>query len=195
MEIDEQIGRNLARLRGPMSQQDLARQMRELGWKWSQSTVWSIERGDRPLRLGEAVALARILGEISVSTLAWPEGAAVVKEQMHAVSQAWNDAVEALKRLDETQVDLAVVADQHSESLAAAFKDAVKDWLSRDGIDVFDEYQRSVEAEATAERIRSGVSETEARQLRERAGDQGEFWNALNSRREDRDDGKHPEAT
>lgn len=58
---DEQIGRNLASIRGDMSQKDLAEEMRKRGWKWSQATVWSIEKGERPLRLAEAAELAAVL--------------------------------------------------------------------------------------------------------------------------------------
>ncbi|NKY08980.1 helix-turn-helix domain-containing protein [Cellulomonas hominis] len=58
---DEQIGRNVAALRGQRSQQAIADAMRERGWKWSQATVWSVEKGDRPLRLAEAVELAEVL--------------------------------------------------------------------------------------------------------------------------------------
>lgn len=45
-----------------MSQQALADRMRERGWKWSQATVWAVEKGERPLRLAEAMDLAQILG-------------------------------------------------------------------------------------------------------------------------------------
>lgn len=34
----------------------------EYGHKWSQSTVWSVEKGTRPLRLVEAQSLAEIFG-------------------------------------------------------------------------------------------------------------------------------------
>jgi hypothetical protein len=36
--------------------------MRSLGWKWSQTTVWKVETGERALRLGEAVDLESVLG-------------------------------------------------------------------------------------------------------------------------------------
>lgn len=43
--------------------------MKDRGHKWSQSTVWSVERGDRPLRLTEAEDLAAILGvEVAMLT-------------------------------------------------------------------------------------------------------------------------------
>lgn len=62
MANDAQIGRNLASLRNEMSQKDLAEAMRSLGFKWSQATVWSVEKGERPLRLTEATALQEIFG-------------------------------------------------------------------------------------------------------------------------------------
>lgn len=62
---DQQIGKNLARQRGNMSQKDLADRIRALDperFKWAPATVWNVEEGKRPLRLGEAEALAEILG-------------------------------------------------------------------------------------------------------------------------------------
>ncbi|PPH43461.1 hypothetical protein C5D09_14825 [Rathayibacter sp. AY1C9] len=59
--IDEQIGRNVARLRGRLSQKDLAAALRTRGLKWSQATVWKVETGERPLRLTEAVEIAAVL--------------------------------------------------------------------------------------------------------------------------------------
>lgn len=59
---DEQIGQRLAILRGSESQSGLAVRMRDRGFKWSQATVWSIEKGERPLRFSEAVELSALLG-------------------------------------------------------------------------------------------------------------------------------------
>lgn len=59
---DAKIGENLTGLRGSTSQQDLANEMRRRGFKWSQATVWSVEKGERPLRLAEADALADFFG-------------------------------------------------------------------------------------------------------------------------------------
>lgn len=59
---DQLIGANLAKLRGDRSQQWLADAMREAGFDWAQATVWSIEKGKRPIRLAEGEAAARTLG-------------------------------------------------------------------------------------------------------------------------------------
>lgn len=58
---DEEIGRTLNRLRGNHSQNRVAQAMRDRGHKWSQATVWSVEKGERPLRLTEAEDLAAFL--------------------------------------------------------------------------------------------------------------------------------------
>ncbi|MBB1482510.1 hypothetical protein H5392_01385 [Tessaracoccus sp. MC1865] len=76
---NEMIGRTVAAWRGDMSQKALADEMRALGHKWSQSTVWSVESGSRPLKLVEAVDLARTLREdgagfFAVAWLADPTG-------------------------------------------------------------------------------------------------------------------------
>lgn len=61
-DLDVIIGANVVAHRGTMSQKVVAAQMKAKGWKWSQSTVWSVEAGERPLRLAEARDLAEILG-------------------------------------------------------------------------------------------------------------------------------------
>lgn len=58
---DKTIGKNVARLRGDRSQQLVADEMRSRGYDWSQATVWSVEKGRRPLRFAEAAQLADIL--------------------------------------------------------------------------------------------------------------------------------------
>lgn len=68
-EQDKKIGKTIQTLRGDMSQDALAQRMRERGFKWSQATVWSVENGDRPLRLTEAMALADIFGLSGIDEL------------------------------------------------------------------------------------------------------------------------------
>ncbi|WP_396646192.1 helix-turn-helix transcriptional regulator [Microbacterium sp.] len=58
---DQLIGQNIASMRGELSQQALADAMRAQGFDWAQATVWSVEKGKRPVRLAEAEAVARIL--------------------------------------------------------------------------------------------------------------------------------------
>lgn len=60
-ERDQRIGRNIAAMRGDLTQKELADRMASRGWKWSQSTVWSVESGKRPLRFAEAVDISYVL--------------------------------------------------------------------------------------------------------------------------------------
>lgn len=88
---DGEVGRSLALFRGDRSQKELGERMAERGWKWSQSTVWSVESGKRPLRYGEAVDLCGILG-ISLDQLS---GEPHSSEQVSAV------AMSTLMQIDE----------------------------------------------------------------------------------------------
>src|SRR4051812_1127815 len=78
---------NIVRFRADRSQQYVADAMRERDWKWSQATVWSVEKGERPLRLSEATDLAEVLGILLPVLLAQPEEARV-HESMHECRQA-----------------------------------------------------------------------------------------------------------
>lgn len=61
---DQLIGANVRRLRGGRSQDSVATSMALTGgWStWRRQTLIKIERGERPLRLAEAVTLSAIFG-------------------------------------------------------------------------------------------------------------------------------------
>lgn len=71
MEVDEQIGRHIERLRAQagMTQTAFALAMRDRGWKWSQPTVVAVEKGERALKLSEARDAAEILDVEDVDEL------------------------------------------------------------------------------------------------------------------------------
>ncbi len=59
---DEMVGAAVREARGDRTQVEVAEAMVERGHtKWSQSTVWAVEKGTRPLRLVEADSLVTIL--------------------------------------------------------------------------------------------------------------------------------------
>lgn len=109
MEIDDkQIGQNIARLRGAMSQKDLAVAMRHRGHKWSQATVWNVERGERPLRLSEATAVAELLELESVQSITAPEGEfeyLVTESKLHAAQREIALQAENVLRLQRQMVE------------------------------------------------------------------------------------------
>lgn len=124
VEIDDaQIGRNLARLRGDMSQKELAGAMRDRGHKWSQATVWNVERGERPLRLTEATALGEILELLSVYSITAPEGQFAFRALATKVATSQNDLVEAARTVLKLQRELALEADYMQARKATAFSD------------------------------------------------------------------------
>ncbi|WP_460889084.1 hypothetical protein [Promicromonospora xylanilytica] len=79
-ERDLHVGQNLTKHRGIRSQKALADWMRKRGWKWSQATVWSIEKGDRPLKFLEAVDLADALDIRIEDLLQEPELATATRD-------------------------------------------------------------------------------------------------------------------
>lgn len=93
---DIQIGENVAGFRGDMSQKALADAMRDAGYKWSQSTVWSVEQGTRPLKLAEASALAEVLNT-QVEFLLSPSS---FRSLIQGGERAANELNEAEQRMD-----------------------------------------------------------------------------------------------
>ncbi len=71
--IDKWFAVNLraARERAGLSQEDLAQRMREAGFKFHQQTIGRIEAKERSVRVGEALAFARIV-KTNLDALARP---------------------------------------------------------------------------------------------------------------------------
>jgi transcriptional regulator with XRE-family HTH domain len=61
--IDDNVATNVRafRERSGLSQEELAQRMSERGFGFSQSTIWKIESGQRPVKISEAVALSEAL--------------------------------------------------------------------------------------------------------------------------------------
>lgn len=114
MATDENIGANVAVLRGEISQKDLASRMRERGWKWSQATVWSVEKGERPLRLAEAADLAEILDQSIHVLLSGAEPTRVHKAAQD-VAAAESRLRSAIREYEQCRFELALLLD-HVES-------------------------------------------------------------------------------
>lgn len=108
--MDEQIGRNLVKLRGEMSQRDLADAMKARGWKWSHVTVGAVERGERPLRLSESEDIKRILGSQFPLTMA--DSDTVLAVWNGEMSQAHDDLEKAVEHYVDTQVQLQAAGDR-----------------------------------------------------------------------------------
>jgi transcriptional regulator with XRE-family HTH domain len=80
-----------------VSQVKLAHEMTARGWPWRQQTVTRVESGQRMVRLGEALAIAEILGtSVNMLTASTRETSAV-----HILATATSRATEAYKQIAE----------------------------------------------------------------------------------------------
>lgn len=106
--------------------------MRERGWKWSQATVWSIEKGERPLRLAEAEALADVLGEHVSTLLAGPsEGHAV--QALRRVKAAHVAIIEDVEAFLDARDELAhFLAEEREEVRHSWVLHSADGWLDED---------------------------------------------------------------
>lgn len=147
MATDEQIGANLIRIRNGLSQKDLADAMRARGFKWSQATVWSVEKGERPLRLTEAEGLGVVLGINPDLFLATPDEldlhADVVEfaELLEDISELAGAAFEAQLRLARA-IDDRPESEWPDDSLTIVTRNAID--AARDGIARADANHRGV---------------------------------------------------
>lgn len=97
---DAAIGQNVAILRGSRTQKMIADGMRDLGFKWTQTTVWEVESGKRSLKAKETRALAEVLnthvqnlfGETVVT-----QTRGVILRRMHKIKELEIAAAEAIE--------------------------------------------------------------------------------------------------
>lgn len=105
-DTDKVFGRRVERLRErhEWSQTELARKMKEKGFSaFHQTTISRVEKGERPVRLGEAVAFSEIFNRPLESMLAAPsvelapEGA-IMRAFIDRTVNWQNDAIQAITK-------------------------------------------------------------------------------------------------
>src|SRR5690348_5996419 len=124
-DIDQNIAANLRTYReaGNISQDELAQRMADLGFGFSQATIWKIESGQRPVRASELVALADALEIMLITRLTDKPDATRHQVQLDHANRKAHRAYETLKDAAaaylDTQVELVVAARQaHDAGLA-----------------------------------------------------------------------------
>lgn len=116
-DIDKRIGRNVATFRGDRSQQAIADEMRARGWRWSQATVWAVEKGERPLKLAESIDLEDVLG-VRLSSFTSSEPAVQVSAAIHRASDAHAELQTATRAYIEATTALeALIEDAQEEGV------------------------------------------------------------------------------
>jgi transcriptional regulator with XRE-family HTH domain len=132
--IDGNIAANLRiyREQSNLSQEDVAEAMTDSGFAFSQTTVWKIESGQRPVKAIELVALADCLQIASPMSLTYEPAVSRHLAQMRQANQKAFDAYAALKEAAadylHAQMDLLVVAyEAREDGMALADWDTA--WL------------------------------------------------------------------
>lgn len=141
---DDQVGRNLIRLRGEMSQKDLAAEMKRRGFKWSQATVWSVEKGERPLRFTEVEALTDVFGRPASHLLALGDFEAEIDQMARRLSEKDLELQRVLAEYDDLRLNLALKCDEAPESAGGH---AASEWIPRTVEDAVKAYRADQQAE------------------------------------------------
>lgn len=100
-----------------LTQTQLAELMAGKGFRWHQATVYKVEAGERQIQLGEALALAQILG-LNVEQMAAPEDDGL--QQRIAVEDAYRRAAAAAHKVAVDNLHYIALAAQLREALQAA---------------------------------------------------------------------------
>lgn len=124
------IGSNIARLRGQMSQSEVAKAMSERGHSWIQTTVSAVESGERALKLTEAVDLAEVLKApleaVASETVGVYDTETELRRSMTMLWASYEGAIQALKGFNDTRSEVFIdtinrlrAPDSHSQEVSA----------------------------------------------------------------------------
>jgi transcriptional regulator with XRE-family HTH domain len=163
-DIDQNIAANLRTYReaGGVSQEELAQRMADLGFGFSQATIWKIERGQRPVRASELVALADSLGIMSATSLTRQPDAARHQVQLDQANRTAQHAYQALKKAAadylDAQVELVVMA-RLAQDAGLAVTELHTSWLDTPPEEAVIEARVEADQEAArSEQVNDAVS-------------------------------------
>lgn len=129
-------------MRGKSSQKELADWMRQRGFKWSQATVWSIEKGERPLRLSEAEAVADIYGA-DVSSLLRGTSVVRAEAEVKSVTRWHRELRSALEHYRRSRLLLAAALDESEDAdLGRELRTSAQEWIDMTAIDIVLSFMR-----------------------------------------------------
>lgn len=135
-DFDKRVGENLLRLRGDMTQKELADKMRSRGHKWSQATVWSVEKGERALKYSEVDDLLSVLGEdifsFHWSPLLASEKGTNLRHAMNNLAERQKELKDVMQRYNEALTELVIAADlatENPEGVPNYLWGAAREWL------------------------------------------------------------------
>lgn len=176
--IDSQVGRNVQRYRSNVfSQTELAKLMRDRGWKWTQPTVVAVENGERPLKIGEVMDIAELLNRHVTDLLANSDIAAEVLELARSAVNADANLRTAMASYDEIRFSIAVALDRvPAEQMTGRLRMIGEAWVERTVTQAVAEYLKDGLAESEADRIRAGESAEDRVEAMEQQRDSVGEW-------------------
>jgi hypothetical protein len=130
---DERIGKAVHAARATATQKSVADAMRRKGHKWSQSTVWAVEKGDRTLKLTEAHDLVEILG-VTVDDLTADTEDLEARLLMRRYAERRGALVDAVDDLFAAQEDIEELL-RGDQDLPAATVEALEQ-MAREAVDL-----------------------------------------------------------
>ena len=155
---EAQFIKSMKRIREELgwSQGDFARKMKEAGWdSFHQTTVSRIEKGERPVRLGEARGIATVLGALVGQMILPDSGAKALRDlELTWVSIRKNAAIigDAIDRyqLDQSilrenlrvleEADLGSDPDESVVARRKFFEDQARLWIAKGYVQVINEH-------------------------------------------------------
>jgi transcriptional regulator with XRE-family HTH domain len=163
-DIDQNIAANLRTYReaAAISQEELAQRMADLGFGFSQATIWKIERGQRPVKASELAALADSLGVMTATSLTRQPDAARHQVQLDQANRTAQDAYQALKQAAadylDAQVELVVMA-RLAQDAGVAVTELHTSWLETPPEEAVIEARVEADQEAArSEQVNDAVS-------------------------------------
>ncbi|MBP3977846.1 helix-turn-helix domain-containing protein [Microbacterium sp. BLY] len=136
---DKELGENVRRFRGDMSQKALAERMNELGARWSQPTVAAIERGERSLKFTEVTMLSEAL-QLPIGHFVSPGIATEVLQRARATLVAHDQLKAAIRAYENTRLQLAATLDSVAPDDVTNHQLIVgESWVERGVLDVIEE--------------------------------------------------------
>jgi hypothetical protein len=111
----------------------MARELRDLGFPMHQTTVAKLESGDRPLRVGEAVAVAAVFGMPFEALFHMPAQPgepttiAALREQLQKDDEIINESYDMLRKVAETIATQEANRTWMAQQIAKAGGEIIKD--------------------------------------------------------------------
>lgn len=169
---DALIGQNVVRLRGEMSQTQLAGAMNARGWSWTQSTVSQVESGTRTLKAAEALDLTGIL-DVPVFDLMSENLDRVrrLRRELDRAHQAIGSLGESIREFEDARLQAVGCAEEMRDGEFTKLDRIRLEWITTQTIpDLFEEI-----------RTRNGQGSGAARQAALNEGDRLEEPAAVNA--------------